>query len=194
MNLRSLFTCTLLAGAALAPSFAFAAGGAPAHMSMSEILWELGIKTLNVGLLGFLAFKYLSGPLNRLVEARSDKIREELEAAKSLRLEAQERLRAFQEKTARVDDEIEELRKQTCEDIDREQKLILQEARQAAEHIRLHARDTLRQEVLKARDDLHREASKLAAHLAEDIIRKNIDSSDHDRLIKEYVKEMEAAP
>jgi F-type H+-transporting ATPase subunit b len=193
MNLRALFTFALLAGAALAPSFALASGAAPVHMSLNEILWDLGIKVLNVGILGFFAFKYLSGPLNRLVEARSDKIREELDAAKSARLEAEERLRAFREKTARVDDEIEELRKQTCGDIDREQKLILQEAKQAAEHIRQHARDTIRQEVLKARDDLHREASRLAADLAEDIIRKNIDSGDQDRLVKEYVTEMEAA-
>jgi F-type H+-transporting ATPase subunit b len=162
-------------------------------MSLNEILWDLGVKALNVGLLGFFVIKYLSGPLNRLVEARSDKIREELEAAKSARLEAEERLRAFREKTARVDSEVEELRKQTCADIDKEQKLILKEAKQAAEHIRQHARDTIRQEVLKARDDLHREASRLAADLAEDIIRKNIDSSDHDRLVREYVTDLEAA-
>jgi len=193
MNPRSLFTLTLLAGAVLVPSFAFASGGAPAHMSLNEILWDLGVKALNVGLLGFFVIKYLSGPLNRLVEARSDKIREELEAAKSARLEAEERLRAFREKTARVDSEVEELRKQTCADIDKEQKLILKEAKQAAEHIRQHARDTIRQEVLKARDDLHREASRLAADLAEDIIRKNIDSSDHDRLVREYVTDLEAA-
>ena len=47
-------------------------------------------------------------------------------------------------------------------------------AKQAAEHIRKHARDTIRQEVLKARADLHTHAATLAVTLAEEIVKKNI--------------------
>lgn len=182
----------LVAGALLVPSLVHAAGGAPAHMSMSDILWDMGIKVLNVGILGFLVIKYLSGPLNRLVETRAAKVQAELDAAENARREAEERLRAFQEKAARVDQELEELRRQTTEDIESEHKLLLEEAREAAEHIRQHALDTIRQEVAKARDDLHREASKLAAATAGNIIREAITTDDHDRLIREYMKELEA--
>jgi len=180
-------------GIFLVPALAHAAGGAPAHMTMSDILWDLGIKVLNVGILGFLILKYLSGPLNKLVETRSAKVRAEIDAADTARREAEDRLNAFRKKAALVDSEIEELRAHTSEDIEREQKLLLEEARQAAEHIRLQARDTIRQEVLKARDDLHREASVLAARTAGEIIRGTINPDDHDRLISEYMKEMEAA-
>ena len=183
----------LPAAALLLPSLAHAAGGAPAHMSMSEILWDMGIKVLNVGILGFLIIKYLSGPLNRIVETRSAKVRAELDAAETARREAEERLRAFQDKAAGVEQEIAELRRETAEDVDNEHKLILEEARQAAEHIRQHARDTIRQEVAKARDDLHNEASRLAGKTAHEIILNSIDARDHDRLITEYMKEMEAA-
>ena len=180
-------------GIFLVPALAHAAGGAPAHMTMSDILWDLGIKVLNVGILGFLILKYLSGPLNKLVETRSAKVRAEIDAADTARREAEDRLNAFRKKAALVDSEIEELRAHTSEDIEREQKLLLEEARQAAEHIRLQARNTIRQEVLKARDDLHREASVLAARTAGEIIRGTINPDDHDRLISEYMKEMEAA-
>lgn len=184
------------AGAAiplLLPALAFAAAGGGGHeMTTSDILWDLGIKTLNVAILGFLAFKFLSRPLNAFVEARSEKIRRELEEATSGRREAEERLRLFQEKTAGIEAEIEGLRKQTCVEIDKEQKILLEEARGAAEHIRQHARDTIRQEVLKGRDELHREAVRLAAEMAEEMIRGNITGADHQRLAGEYLKEMEA--
>jgi F-type H+-transporting ATPase subunit b len=137
--------------------------------------------------------KYLSGPLNRFVETRSATVRAEIDAADAARREAEERLDTFRKKSALVDREIEELRDKTSADIEQEKKLLLEEARQAAEHVRQQASDTIRQEVLKARDDLHREASRLAAATAEEIIRNNINADDHDRLIGEYMKEMEAA-
>ena len=69
---RHLLTA-LLAGLFLSvPSALLAAGGGGEHaMTMGDILWDLGIKVLNVGILGFFAFKYLSKPLNRFVDTRS---------------------------------------------------------------------------------------------------------------------------
>lgn len=186
-----LFMAVALSGL---PSPLWAAGGGGGHaMTLGDILWDLGIKVLNVGILAFLAFKYLSKPLNTFVESRAAKVRSEIDAAKSAQREAEERLRIFQEKASLVDEEIKELRRKTCSDIDREQKILLEEAKDAAEHIRQHARDTIRQEMAKAREDLHREAAHLATELAGEIIRKNVDESDRKRLVDGYLKEMEAA-
>jgi F-type H+-transporting ATPase subunit b len=192
---RYLLLFLLAAGLVSMPlPLSAAAGGGEHAMTLGDILWDLGIKVLNVGILGFLAFKYLSKPLNSYVESRSAKVQSEIDTAKSAQREAEERLRIFQEKTSRVDAEIEELRSQTCADIDGEQKILLEEARAAAEHIRQHARDTIRQEVAKARDDLHREAARLSTELAEEIIRKNVNDDDRKRLVDGYLREMEAAP
>jgi F-type H+-transporting ATPase subunit b len=178
----------------LLPASALAAGGGGGHaMTLSEILWELGIKVLNVGILGFLAFKFLSKPLNEFVAQRSDKIKAELEEAQVARREAEERLAAFREKTAGVEREIEELKKKTATDIEKEKGILLEEARKAAEHVRSHARETIHLEVSKARADLHGEAVRLAAEIAEDLIRKNVSPEDQKRIFAEYVKEMEAA-
>jgi F-type H+-transporting ATPase subunit b len=187
--LFSIFALVLLS-----PTLLLAAGGGGDHaMTFSDILWDLGIKTLNIGILGFFAFKYLSKPLNRAVELRAEKVQRELEGARAGRLEAEERLRRFQEKVAGLDTEIEELRKQTCGDIDKEQKILLEEARTAAAHIRQHARDTIRQEMAKARDDLHREAARLATQLAEERITRQISDGDRKRIVDGYIQEMEAA-
>ncbi len=189
----NMFPALFAAALFLLPALVHASGGEPSPMTMADILWEMGIKVLNIGILGFLLLKYLSGPLNKIVETRSAKVRAEIDAADAARRESEERLNTFRKKASLVDQEIEELRTHTSEDIEREQKLLLEEARQAAEHIRQQARDTIRQEVLKARDDLHREASRLAARTAEEIIRGCISTDDHDRLTAEYMEEMEAA-
>jgi len=190
-------SCRLLVPAAalvLAPSVAFAAGGGGGHaMTMDQILWDLGIKVLNTAILGFFAFKYLSKPLSKFVENRSDSVKEEINAAQSAQREAEERLMAFQEKMAGIDAEIEKLRRQTCSEIDKEQKILLEEAHKAAEHIRSHVGDTIQQEVAKARDELHSEAVRIAADLAEERVRKNINTDDQQRLVSGYLKEMEAA-
>jgi len=186
-----LFSASLLF-LIVAPDMVFASGDA-APMTMNDILWDLGIKALNVGILAFFGFKYLSKPLNDFVALRAEKIRAELDEAQRARREAEERLAQFKEKAAGVDAEIEELRKKTCSDVDHEQKMLLDEARQAAEHIRTHARDTIHLEVSKAKADLHTEAVRLASEIAEELIRKNVSPEDQKRLFSEYVKEMEAA-
>lgn len=190
--LRPAVTFAVLALIFLAPSLLSAAGGGGDHqMTMSEILWDLGIKVLNVSVLGFFAFKLLSRPLNRFVDARAAKIHQELEAAKSAGREAEERLQEFRVKTSGIDVEIDDLRKQALADIDQEHKILLEEVRRAAEHLRQHARDSIRQEVAKARDDLHREAVGLAAGMAAKLVAENIGPEDHDRLVNEYLEEME---
>jgi F-type H+-transporting ATPase subunit b len=191
-NIRSALLASLVTAFVLAPSLLFASsGGEHVPMEMSAILWDMGIKVLNVSLLGGLAFWFLSKPLNEFVSARSRKVQQDLEDAQAGRREAEERLKVFKDKVSQLDAKIGELQKQTCGDIDREQKLLLEEAKQAAEHIRLHARDTIRQEVLKARDDLHTHAATLAVTLAEELVKKNINAEDHTRLVGEYLKEME---
>jgi len=192
---KTIRACRLLipaAALALAPSIVFASGGGGEAMTMDQILWDLGIKVLNTAILGFFAFKYLSKPLSQFVENRSDKVKEEINAAQSAQREAEERLKAFQEKTAGIDAEIEKLRRQTCSEIDKEQKLLLEEAHKAAEHIRSHVGETIQQEVAKARAELHREAVRIAADLAEERVRKNINTDDQQRLVSGYLKEMEA--
>ena len=191
-TIRFALATALVTALVLAPSLLFAVGGGGHEpMPMSAILWDMGIKILNVSVLGFLAFWFLSKPLNEFVKTRSQKVQQELEDAQAGRREAEERLQAFKDKMSQLDAKIEELQKQTCGEINREQKLLLEEAKQAAEHIRLHARDTIRQEVLKARDDLHTQAATLAVTLAEELVKKNINTEDHNRLVGEYLKEME---
>jgi F-type H+-transporting ATPase subunit b len=176
-----------LASAALASS----GGGEP--MTLDAILWEMGIKVLDVGIIAFFGFKYLSKPIAQAMAARSEAVRRALDEASAGRREAEARLAEFQKKTAGLEGEIDALRAQAASDMERERAILLQEGREAAERVAQHARETIRQEVVKARADLHREAALLAVQVATVAVKTEITAGDQQRILDDYAASLESA-
>ena len=189
---RPVHTLTLLAILVLLPTL-LPASESVGPPELKDILWDMGVKVLDVAIVAFFAFKFLSKPLSRLVESRSEGIRRTLEDATRGRLEAEAKLKALQEKAEQIDTEIEAMRNQTRLEIEREQHLLLEEARRASEHVSRHARDTLHQEVAKAREELYREAVRLSTGLAEEMIARDFSDRDRQRMLRDYLREMETS-
>ena len=190
----------LKAAAAIAlPLVLFAAaafaseGGGHAAMPLDQILWEMGIKVLDVAIIAFFGFKFLSKPIAKAMADRSAAVRAAVEEATAGRREAEARLAEFQARAAGLDLEIEALRSQAAAGMERERAILINEGKDAAERVAQHARETIRQEVAKARTELHREAAELAVRLAEEHVRSTMTAADQHRLAGEYLKEMEAA-
>src|SRR5512140_1955540 len=176
----------LCASAALASE-----GGGHEAMPLDKILWEMGIKILDVAIIAFLGFKFLSKPITQAMADRSAAVRRSLEEATAGRREADARLAEVQAKAAGLDVEIAALRTQAAADMERERAILIQEGKAAAEHVAQHTRETIRQEVAKARAELHREAADLAVRLAEEQVRSAMTAADQHRLASDYLKEME---
>lgn len=192
--MRRILKASALIGPAsvLCAAAAFAAeGGGHAAMSLDQILWEMGIKVLDVSIIAFFGFKFLAKPIAQAMADRSAAVRRSLEEATAGRREAEARLAEFQAKAAGLDSEIEALRAQAATDMERERTLLIEEGKAAAEHVAQHARETIRQEVAKARAELHRDAAGLAVRLAEEHVRSTMTTADQSRLAGDYFKEME---
>lgn len=190
----------LLCRAALIAPAAFLLGAAVAlasesaghgSMPLDKILWELGIKILDISIIAYFAFKYLSKPLQQAMANRSQAVRSALEEATAGRRDAEARLAEFQAKAAGLDSEIEAMRSQAAADLERERALLIAEGKVAAEHVAQHARETIRQETAKARAQLHREAADLAVRLAEEHVRSAMTDEDQRHLAGSYLKQME---
>jgi F0F1-type ATP synthase membrane subunit b/b' len=174
------------AGAAFASE-----GGGHEAMPLDKILWEMGIKVLDVSIIAFFGFKYLSKPITQAMASRSADVQHALDDAKAGQREAEARLAELKAKTAGLDREIEALRVQAAGDMERERAMLVQEGQAAAEHVAQHARETIRQEFVKARAELHRDAADLAVRLAEEHVRAAMSAEDQRRLAGGYLKEME---
>jgi F-type H+-transporting ATPase subunit b len=160
-------------------------------MKLEDILWEMGIKVLDVAIIAFLAFKYLSKPIAQAMAGRSETVRAAVEEATAGRREAEARLAEFQRKAAGLEAEIDALRAQAGADMERERNLLIEEGRTAAERVAQHARETIRQEVVKARSELHREAALLAVQLATANVKAQMTPADQQRLLDEYAASLE---
>ena len=176
----------LLASAALA-----AEGGGHTAMKLEDILWEMGIKVLDVAIIAFFAFKYLSKPIAQAMAGRSEAVRAAVEEATAGRRAAEARLAEFQKKAAGLEAEIDALRAQAAADMERERNLLIEEGRTAAERVAQHARETIRQEVVKARSELHREAALLAVQLATANVKAQMTAADQQRILDEYAASLE---
>lgn len=182
----------LVPGLLLLASIAIAAeGGGHAPMKLEDILWEMGIKVLDVGIIAFLAFKYLSKPIAQAMAGRSEAVRAAVEEATAGRREAEARLAEFRKKAAGLEAEIDALRAQAGADMERERNLLIEEGRTAAERVAQHARETIRQEVVKARSELHREAALLAVQLATANVKAQLTPADQQRILDEYAASLE---
>ncbi|HEY5998929.1 MAG TPA: ATP synthase F0 subunit B [bacterium] len=189
-RLRS--AAALVPAVLLVAAAAFASeGGGHEAMPLDKILWEMGIKVLDVAIIAFFAFKYLSKPITQAMAARSDAVRAAVEEATAGRRAAEARLAEFQAKAAGLEAEIEAMRVQASADMERERALLIEEGRTASERIAQHARDTIRQEVAKARAELHREAAQLAVQAATASVKAQITAADHQRILDEYAASLE---
>jgi F-type H+-transporting ATPase subunit b len=168
-------------------------GGGHEAMPLDKILWEMGIKILDVAIIAFFGFKYLSKPIAQAMAGRSEAVRKALEEATAGRREAEARLAEFQAKAAGLEREIEAMRTQAAADMERERAILAEEGRAAAERVGQHARETIRQEVLKARADLHREAAILAVNVATATVKARITDADQQRILDEYAASLEGA-
>ena len=189
---RRRFAAALLPALLLIAATALASeGGGPAAMKLEDILWELGIKVLDVAIIAFLAFKFLSKPIAQAMANRSESVRREIDEATAGRREAEARLAEFRAKAAGLESEVEALRAQAAADMERERALLIEEGRAAADHIAQHARETIRQEVAKARAELHREAALVAVQLATANVKAQLTAADQQRILDEYAASLE---
>jgi F-type H+-transporting ATPase subunit b len=178
----------------LSAAAAFASeGGGHEAMPLDKILWEMGIKILDVAIIAFFGFKYLSKPIAQAMADRSEAVRSALEEASAGRREAEARLAEFKARAAGLEREIDTMRTQAAADMERERNILIEEGRAAAERVGQHARETIRQEVVKARADLHREAALLAVHIATASVKAQITDADQQRILDEYAASLESA-
>lgn len=160
--------------------------GAAKFLGLPYPFWQ----SLNLLLFLGLVVWLLRKPLTQFFENRRRGVAESLRKAEAERARAEEVAREVGERLARIEAEIEGLRKNALEQARAEEAEI--EARAAADAERIAARTSaeLDTRVRTARNELTAYAADLAVELARDLVARSVTSDDEKRLVAEGVKDL----
>ena len=142
---------------------------------------------LLLGILGFFAYK----PLMRMLDERTDRIRESLEAADQARQEAANAQEAIQEQITEARREGQRIMDQTREAAERFRTEEMEKARLEAEAFVERARSDIQRERDTALQEVRASFGDLAITAAERVIRSSLDRTAHESLIAQVLEEGE---
>lgn len=176
----------------LAAACAFA-GGAEAGKegpNWFDFGWRLFNFLVLIGLLYWLLAKKIRGFLS----SRREGIRTALADAEAAQQAAQQKFQEYEEKLAKATGEIEQIGAAIRAQGQAEKVRLIEEARKAAEKMREDTQARMEQEFHRASGELKTEAIRLAAQMAEELLKKQIRSEDHDAIVKDYIEKVVKKP
>ncbi len=149
------------------------------------INFTLPMQCLNFAVLLLLLWGIAWDPLLAMLDERRGRIKEQLDHAAGSVEEAAELLRRRRE-------ELEQLRRDRQQIIERAEELgqeerreIVERARSEAERMMQEARDRLREEARRAQAALREDVADIAVRIAAEVVHREISPEDHARLIEE---------
>lgn len=176
----------------LAPAVLLAAeeGGEP---GAGDPWMNLILKFVNFGVLaGGLYFILRKTVAQGLVD-RQETVRRALQEAREAKEAAEAKYREYQEKVARLDEEVRAIHEDFRAEGERQRDRIIREAQSAAEGIRLQAEAAGANEVKRARDGLRAEVAEMAVKLAEELLAGAYTPEDQKKAVEQTISNFERA-
>jgi len=165
---------------------AFASGGEGGHESAGQ-LKSFAFKTLNaVVIIAFLVWM-LAPKIKEFFSGRRQEIKESLETTAVQKAEAEKQYREYAEKIDKASLEIDGIFDMIKAQGVVEKQKIIEDANKVAKKMKEDAQARLDQELKKASSQLRSEAVALSVQMAEEILKKNITTQDHETMVKEYM-------
>jgi len=154
-------------------------------IDLATFVGQLVSFLLLLGLLIFFGYK----PIRKMLDERSNRIKQSMEQAEATKEEYEHAQIAVQEQTSKARDEGQAVIAQATQIGDRLKEEMRQEARQEAQAIVERTRVELERERDKAIDDLRKEFVDTSILAAEKVINETLDKERHRRLIEEALEE-----
>jgi F-type H+-transporting ATPase subunit b len=191
MTQKKMFTRVISAVAlvALAAGLACAETGG-GHADSGAVAKDFAWRVLDFGLMAILLVYLLTKPIRNGLAGRRDGIEKALSDAVAAREAAEAKFAEYDVKLSKASVEIEEMSAAIRREGELERDRILASAHEMAQKITAEAEKTAESEILRARTELRQEASRLAITLAEELLKKQINAGDQQRLVDEYVSKV----
>ena len=135
-------------------------------------------------------YKGIHKVMAKALDDRADGIRGELDEARKLREEAQTLLATFQRKQAEAEEQAKDIVKQARLDAETMASQARKDLKERLERRAEQAVAKIKNAETQAMADVKARAVDLAAKAAEQILRNDLSSSDHGKLVKNGITEM----
>ena len=145
--------------------------------------------TLINTLIIFILFKvFLFKPVGKILDKRNEMAAAEIAEAKRAKESAAKTEQEYIEKLAKAKEEAADIMKQATLRAQKREEEIVGEARAEAASIRAAAEADIAQERKKAVNDLKNEIGGMAVEIAGKVVEREINESDHQALIDEFIR------
>lgn len=156
--------------------------------------WGLAVQLIAFLVFIWLFWRYALGPITNMLDERSRRISESMQAAERMKQEMAAASTRNEEILAEARQQAQQIIAQAREVSDATIARAQQEASQQAEEYLARAQSTLRQETDQARLQLRQELADLAVMAAGRIVRRELDPAAQSRLIEETLAEASTRP
>jgi F-type H+-transporting ATPase subunit b len=167
--------------------YAFAAG----ELSPGRRLWDNIMLWVNFGILTFFFLRYAKKPLMDYLRGVRKKIEEELNIINRRLEDAKSTKDAEAEKLQTIGQQIEEIQRSITEIGKREKEKIIEQGRITAEKMIQNAKAYSKYKMAMTKKALSDEMVDIAITMVEERLIKGISEEDNERLVKQFVMELE---
>ena len=153
----------------------------------------LALQFLNFGVLLFLLIKFGGSAINKSLRARHDQLKADMEEANRLRVAAEARFKEQEKRLANLEGELEAMRQGILKEAESEKARIIAAAEEKARRVQDETRFQLEQQVKEAELRFRAEVAQAALKIADELLRRQVNGGDEQRLIQNFVTELGAA-
>jgi F-type H+-transporting ATPase subunit b len=151
---------------------------------------KLVLQFVNFGVLVFILVKFGGPAINKALSARHQQLKADLAAAETARAEAEARLARQEARLAKLEQEIADIQAGVKKEAEAEKARLIAMAEERAKRIKEETSFALDQQVKEAEANLRREVALAAVQMAEQLVKKSLNSGDQQRLVETFVTDV----
>ena len=153
---------------------------------------RLAFQLLNFALLVGILVKFGGGAINKSLRARHEQLKADLQEAATARAAAEARLKEQDRRVANLEAELVTLRASLAQAGEHEKSRLVAAAEERVRRIQDETRAMLDQQVRDAERRFREEVATAAMRIAEEKVRRSLQTDDEARLLQSFVQELEA--
>ena len=157
---------------------------------ISVNLWDTIVSLLNLLILYIIFKKFLFKPVSNMIEKRNSEIEAKYKAAEDAKLAAEKDKLFWDEKIGGAKREAEEIIDGAKSSAIKQSDSIISKAKERADGIIRQAENQAELEMKKAEDGVKKEIVDVSAALAEKLLGREINESDHKNLIDSFIEKI----